>query len=347
MMSLCLSLFCTSCNNDTFKIEGTLPDMGNQAMHAIYVNEAGVQSVNCVVEEGKFIMEGISPNLTIVFLYDKNNNLLTKVAVKNGDKLKMKGTMKHKYLIEIKGNEITEDWNAFRRENHLLYSDDAESSTLDKKISEYVAVNGDKTASLLLLLYDYSDLNDTENIAKMLNQINEECRPANIMKAYAEMNAELSKKQTRSKFNSFELYNDKDSLVSFTPAKGKMSLLYFWGIDDKSHKDLIVELDSLYTDYKGKNQLQLADVMLDSDTTRWKRTLRREKKEWTHLWAVGGIMEKSVLDLEIKSTPVFLLLDSVGGQVYRGDSIGAVSDLIKNRLKKTDSKDKKNKKTEK
>lgn len=345
VISLLLSIVFASCSSDSFKIEGELPDVGNQALRAIYVNEAGVQSINSIVEEGKFTLEGISPNLTVLFLYDKNNNLITKVAVKNGDKLKIKGTVKHKYLIEMKGNNVTEDWNAFRKENHLLYSDEEETAVLDKKISEYIATNGDKTASLLLLLYDYSDLNDTESINNMLNQIKEEHRLANIMKAYAEMNAEISKKQTRSKFNSFEFYNEKDSLVSFMPMQGKLSLMYFWGIDDKSRKDLIIEIDTLYTDYKGKKQLQVADIMLDSDTTRWKRTLRREKKDWTHLWAVGGIMEKSVLDLEIKSTPVFLLLDSVGSQVYRGDSIEAVSKLIKNRLKKVESKDKKNKKT--
>lgn len=332
---------CASCNSDSFKLEGALSDVGERSLHAIYVNEAGVQKVVIPVEAGRFEMEGVSSNYTVLYLYNDGNKLLTKAVMKNGDKLKLRGTMKHNNLIEMKGSEVNEDWNNFRRDNHLLYEDGKEEQ-LYKKIEEYVEANGDKMSSLLLLLFDYGRLDDTKRVHELLNMIKEDARPASIMKVYTEMNAVLSwKGEPRTKFSSFKFHNEKDSVETLMPARSRMTLLCFWGLDDDSRNDIADGLDSLYYDYKEKKQLQIADIVLDSDTARWKRTLRREGGEWKHFWAVGGIMNKTIEDFQVRFTPEFMLLDSVGQPVYRGDSLSVVTEMVKAKLIKSDSKDKK------
>lgn len=342
--ALFLCFVFAGCSSDSFKLVGEIPDAGDQSLSAIYVNEAGVQTMTAPVVEGRFEMEGISPNYTVLYLYDGKKNLITKVVLRNGDKVELKGTLKHSALLDIEGNDAVEDWNKFRKENHLLYSEDGEEEALDNKIEEYIESNGDKMASLLLLLHDYSDLSDTKRVHELLNVIQEDKRPANLMKAYADMNAEMQKKSTRTKFHSFELYNEKDSLVLFMPLRSHVSVMYFWGVDDDGRKGVISEMDSLYKKYDDKKLLQIADVVIDSDTVRWKRILRREKKEWNHYWAVGGPVNKAIADLEIKSSPVLLVLDSIGQEIYRGDSIGAVTRLVKARLDKKSKESKKNKK---
>ena len=79
--------------------------------------------------------------------------------------------------------------------------------------------------------------------------------------------------------------------------------------------------------------------MRDSDTTRWKRSVRREKKKWKRYWAVGGMLNKSLKDVEIKSTPEFMVLDSVGQSVYRGDSIEVVVRLVEEKFGKKETKE--------
>lgn len=332
-----------SCSNDRFKIEGALSDAGKKTLRGVYVNEAGVQTQYATVEGNRFTFEGVSSMLTIFYIYTAQNKLLTKVVMKNGDGLKMRGTIKHNYLIEMKGSDENEDWNNFRRENHLLYQEE-KTKELDKKIEEYIKINGDKMASLLLLLSDYSSLDSSKHVHDLLNKIDEKVRSASILKAYTEMNASLTlTKEDRKKYHSFMLYNENDSLESFIPLRSNMTVLCFWVNDDESRTSIIKELDTLYTDYKKKNKLQIADIMLDSDTTRWKRTLRREKTDWKHYWAVGGIMNKSIKELMIKNTPEFIILDSIGQQLYRGDSISVVSRMVREHFKDIDPKDKKKK----
>lgn len=340
--SIWVSVLCfilMGCSNENFRIVGELPDAKEQSLSAIYVNEAGVQSVKIPIVEGRFELEGLSPNYTVLYLYDGKKNIITKIVLKNGDKIKIKGTLKHRALLDIKGNDVMEDWNKFRKENHLLYSEEGNETELDTKIEDYVENNGDKLASLVILLHDYSDLSNTERVHELLNMIKEEKREAQLMKAYADMNAELLKKSDRAQFHSFEFLNDKDSVQVFMPVRSKMSVIYFCSNDDADRKEIVTELDSLYSHYGDKKKLQVADVMLDSDTTRWKRSVRREKKKWKRYWAVGGMLNKSLKDVEIKSTPEFMVLDSVGQSVYRGDSIEVVVRLVEEKFGKKETKE--------
>lgn len=337
LVALCCCI--ASCSSETFKLEGELPDAGEQTLRAIYVNEAGVQTVMLPIVEGRFEMEGVSPSYTVLYLFDSKRKPITKVILKNGDKVKIKGTVKHSALLEIKGNDVVEDWNKFRKENHLLYSEEGNETELDTKIEDYVENNGDKLASLVILLHDYSNLSNTERVHELLNMIEEEKREAQLMKAYADMNAELLKKSDRAQFHSFEFLNEKDSVQVFMPVRSKMSVIYFCSNDDADRKEIVTELDSLYSHYGDKKKLQVADVMLDSDTTRWKRSVRREKKKWKRYWAVGGMLNKSLKDVEIKSTPEFMVLDSVGQSVYRGDSIEVVVRLVEEKFGKKETKE--------
>ena len=328
---LMVGLFLTACSNDTFKLVGEFPDGKDQSLLALYVNEAGLQEVNIPLVEGKFEFEGYSPNYTVLHLYNSKKKLITEVVIKNGEKVKMKGTLKHATLMEITGNDHVEDWNMFRKDNHLLYSEDNTEEERDKKIEAYIQANGDKMASLLILLYDYSDLENTERVHELLNMIKEECRPGNILKAYTDMNAEWIKKSEKTLFPHLEFYNEVDSFVSLSAVKSKATILYFYGVDD-DRKFVNTKLDSLCQAYDKKGQLQIADVMIDGDTLRWKRTVRREKRDWNRFIAVGGLMNQNVVDLNVKTTPKWVVLDSVGAKLYQGDSVECVIRAITERL---------------
>lgn len=341
---LSLFILLASCSNNNFIIEGVITDIGEHPVKAIYVNEAGVQRVNAPVESGRFKIEGVSPNYTMVQLFNFRNELITKVIMKNGDDLKLKGTLNHKYLIEMKGSDINEDWNNFRRENHTAYSEN-ETNIINTKIEKYIEANSNNIASLAMLLYDYNDLQNTEKVHKLFNSINEKARPASLMKAYADIKSlESKKKDNNRKWHSMQFYNENDSLEYFMPLRGKMSLLYFADKDEEQRKDIITTLDTLFYNYmrnpKGKKQLQIADIMLDSDTTSWKRTLRSEDTDWEHFWAVGGVMHPTISELLVKQTPYFIMLDSVGEVVYRGESIDSATLIINDRLVKMSEKEK-------
>jgi hypothetical protein len=293
----------------------------------------------------------------MVQLITNQNMLVTKILIKNGEKLQMKGTLRHNFLIDMRGSDENEQWNNFRRENHVLYSE-RKFDLLDTKIENYIKANPGEISSLALLLYDYNSLDSIARVRDLLNSIEEKARPASLLKAYADMNALRSDKvDNKRKWHSLQFYNENDSLESFMPLKGKLSLFYFWERDDDANKTVMTKLDSLYFNYmktpKGKTQLLIADVTLHSDTTSWKRALRSYDKDWEHFWAIGGVMNSTVSDLLVDGAPHFVMLDSVGGTLYRGKSLDEATSIIESRLVKMSEKekalerDKKKKKAEK
>lgn len=333
-VALMMGMAVSACSSDTFKVEGALSDAGKKPLRAVYVNEAGVQTVKVPVESGRFTIEGVSGDYTVVSLYNEQNKLLTNVVMRNGDKLKLRGTMKHNTLIEMKGSDVNEDWNNFRRDNHLLY-EEGKADLLDKKIEEYIEANTDKMASVLLLLYDYSALDSMVRVHELLTKINEQMRPASIMKAYTDINAILSvEKESKKKYNSLQFYNEKDSVVNFTPQRSKMSILYFYTMSDDGRKDILQELDSLQKDVTDKKRLQIADVLMEGDADRWKKALEKDESKRVHLFAVGGMMNKTLLKMQIHNTPTFMVFDSVGQPVYCGDSVNVATRLVRNRFPK-------------
>lgn len=342
MLWACVAL--CACSNDSFTIEGVLTDVGDRTVRAVYVNEGGVQSVTMVPENGRFKIVGVSPNYTVVHLYNQQNAVITKVVMKNGEDLKLKGTIRHNYLIEMKGEDVNEDWNAFRRENHVLYSENREDE-LNEKIEAYVKENPDKMASVALLINDYSLLDDSVKVHELLTGINEDVRHASLLKAYTDVNALMSVKaeDEKRKWISIKFYNQNDSIKELKADAGKMSVLYFWRTTDESHKDIVKELDSLYYNYmrtsKGKKQIQIADVVLDSDTAAWKRAIRNEDKDWQHFWAVGGHMNPTVSEMCVVKSPYFKVIDSMGQIAYSGDSISCVSALMKEKLEEMSDKE--------
>ena len=342
MLWACVAM--CACSNDSFTIEGVLTDVGERTVRAVYVNEAGVQSVTVVPEGGRFKITGVSPNYTVVYVYNQQNAVITKVVMKNGDDLKLKGTIRHNYLIEMKGEDVNEEWNEFRRENHVLYAENREEE-LNEKIEDYVKANPDKMASVALLINDYSLLDDSKKVHELLEGINEEVRHASLLKAYSDVNGEMPENDEDEKriWTSIKFYNQNDSIKELKPDAGKMSVLYFWRTTDESHKEIVEELDSLYYNYmrtsKGKKQIQIADVVLDSDTVAWKRVVRNEDKDWQHFWAVGGHMNPTVSEMGVVKSAYFKVIDSMGHVVYSGDSISSVSDLVKEKLEEMSDKE--------
>ena len=75
LVALCCGI--VSCSSETFKLEGELPDAGEQTLRAIYVNAAGVQTVMLPIAEGRFEMEGVSPSYTVLYLFDSKRKPIT------------------------------------------------------------------------------------------------------------------------------------------------------------------------------------------------------------------------------------------------------------------------------
>ena len=331
--SLIVVLLCpTACSSVHFSIEGIIADGGTQNVRIVYPTDDGFECEWVTMHDGQFAYQGASEELVPVWVCNQQKKLIAAVLVKNGDDVKIEGSLTAPYSTKVRGTDVNEQWSEFIVSHSDDFSNENHAAT-DAAIEEFIGANPSNVVSTLLLMYNYSDLTDKKKIDALLAKIEIEARPESVMRGFyamQSMRADISEKE---RMATMTLWSDRDSMENVRPYGNTLSIYYFWNPDDRMRyndfhaiKDFDKELDS--------KRLQIVDVNLDSDTLRWKSILRNDSASWRRYWAVGGVVNNYVRNLSISSTPYYILSDSTGNILYHGDNFAAARKLIENKLGK-------------
>ena len=154
---LTTAMMFAACSSDSFRLEARIEGLGTQNVQIVYATSDGVQSDWVTANDDRLSYEGFAPELTVLQVLDSDNRLIARMAVKNGDKLKFRGTLTDPMGIEFKGSDASEEWSKFIKENKELY-DAGNQPMLDIAIEKFIRENPDNVVSTLLLLFDYGSL---------------------------------------------------------------------------------------------------------------------------------------------------------------------------------------------
>lgn len=94
----------------------------------------------------------------------------------------------------------------------------------------------------------------------------------------------------------------------------KVTLLSLWASPQNNRSALIGQSQMI------DKSIRMIDVLTESDTLRWHRTIADAPKGWQHYWAPGGPLEQGIQTLGITSLPWYAVTDSTGLVVYSGSS---------------------------
>lgn len=315
-----ITLVATSCKDEFFTIEGNFSDGGTQNIRALYVTDyETLQSEWITMTNGHFNLTGINYDWTVVYLINNKKDIIARAAVKNGDNITITGSMSDPRHITVEGNDANEEWNQFMVQNAALYSS-TDRALLNHAIEKYVDANPGRISSTLLLLNDYANLPNTTNVDTLFKRISIDARPSGLVNNYFALSQQLDREKSRNNIPSLMLYSSQDTITTIITARYKATLMYFWNKKD-DRKNAIGQLKQLYGRHEEKGRLQIVDIMMSPDSTGWKKTLERDSTEWNHYWAPGGTLNRNLVNININSTPYYIVVTSMGKQLYRGNSI--------------------------
>ena len=319
---LAVMLLVVSCKDEFFTIDGTFADGGTQNIRIMYVTDyETLQSEWVTMADGHFELTGMNQDWTVVYIVNNRKDIIARAAVKDGDEIEIAGSMADPYHVAVEGNDATEEWNRFMIENAALYMM-PDRTQLNQAIEKYVNSNPDRISSTLLLLNDYANISGTTDVDTLFKRISMEARPAGLVNNYFALSQQLDKEKSDKNIPSVMLYNSEDTITTITMARFKATLLYFWDKKDSQRREAIKDLKELYSRHGGdKGRLQIDDIMMSPDSTRWKKTLEGDSTRWKHYWAPGGALSRNLVNMSIEGTPYFILTTSVGKQLYRGSSL--------------------------
>lgn len=323
-----LGIIATACSSQ-FKIEGNIKNLGNQNVLMVWATADGVKEVRTVAADGKFQFKGATPDPALVAIYDSQSKLIAHFVMEDGDHVQLRGDLNDRHAIEVKGTDVNERWYDFIAEHRTQY-DDFSHHALDAAIEKYVAENPSDLLSTLLLMVDYSQLNNQQKMTQMLSKISAEAKPEWLMRTYTRLTAK--KPKAGAKVTSLLLLEDTGDFGSLSATTAKATLLYLW-VNNSSHNSEASGVTKLAEEYTDKSQLQIADIYIDPDTASWRAYTKNDGSTWRHFWAPEGPLNSQLKPLCVSSTPLYVVTDSVGNVKYNGGDITEATSTLHKILK--------------
>lgn len=326
LVLLGFSTIFTCCGNH-FSVQGQIAGLGNQNIHVIFASTAGVNDFYTMTKNDRFELKGEAGDWTVVAIFDGQNQPLATLVFNKGDNLKIKGDMTQRHNLRVEGNDLNEEWYQFRAEHASQYRD-GNPEGRDTAIEKYVKGNPSNILSTVLLLFDYSQLNNKAKIDRMLAKLEPDAKPSALLTSYTALMGKKRKPVTT--LLPLVLLESKGDFSTYSPTTSQASLLYLWNVDT-GHSTAIASMKQLAGSFGSR--LQVGDICLEPDSMVWQSIVKRDATTWRHYWAPEGPLNRQLINLDIRFTPHFVVTDSLGNICYNGNRLHEAEKQVKSLLR--------------
>lgn len=303
-----------SCSGGHFRLKASIKGLGQQNVRVVYTAADGsIHDLWVMAQSDQFEVEGDCASPSLFMVFNSMNVPIFTTVVSNGDDVEVEGKVVSPNELKIGGSETAMKWAEFVAAHKSQYLTPG-NPALNTAIEKYVKENPKSLVSTLLVLVDYTPASP-DAVDKLLNSIDDSAKPAVLLQSYNTMKSRMPKAATTIKsLNLLELNSQDYEAAVFTGSKP--SLVLFWDkpMGEQAHRAAIDEMKMIDAE-----RVQLIDVNIDVDSMGWSGAIKRDATTWKHYWAPGAMMNSSLLDLRIISTPTIIVTDSTGRQLYRGD----------------------------
>lgn len=305
LLAICSLILTTGCGGKKpYRIDGTVEGLGTQNLTVIYHDGNALKVFTTNAVDSKFHIEGMADEPVAIELYDNQRNRIGCVVARNGEEITVKYKVGDRNYMEAKGNKLSAELAEFLQKNGNNLN-----SAIERRLTTMVA----DELSELLAGYYYDINADASRADSLLRLADSESRIGDVMLQYkGEMASRLASAPV--KIESMRLLSTADSMMSYKPST-KTNTLYIF-TDIYAMPDSIVE----YADSVAKD-IQVASIRLSTDSFGWHKDAARFSKRVTHLWAPGGVADSELRRLNIPQVPYFVVADSTGAQIYRGNTL--------------------------
>ena len=317
-----------ACSSDSFKVDGEIANLDGTTIRVIFQSDSDVvdEQVN-VDKKGHFTFTGAAAQPALVSILDNKGETMATVVAVNGDHLKLKGDAGKPMGIKVKGNKVNEEWQLFRDEHAVFYTD-KNPSRLNAAIEKYVHDHPDDLLSTVLLVADYSDYSDGDKMDKIFKSIDIKVRPESLTQAV--VSNTRKKKGALPRLMTLNLIKHG---AGFEEIKltDRVTILAMWANPQPNRQELATKIRGIIEPSDSK--IDVIDILTESDTLKWHKTIAGE--DWLHYWAPGGPLEQGIQLLGITTMPWFAVTDSTGLVVYSGPNFDEAKKSALDNIKPT------------
>lgn len=315
------AILLTACtDNEQFRVNGVIEGNPTLNLRVGYYAEGAYQTQITAAREGKFEFFGSSKQPTLVEVLDYEYRPLARLYATNGETFEIELNRDKPLDARITGNDITERWSKFLRDNQDALKGPADSA--NAVIARYVASHPADIVSTLLMVTAYNAADDAAAADSVLSLIEPQARPSTLTESFNYMLQRLVTDEAADTIAPLRYADRADSAKIFDPADKALSLIAF-ATGGKFRDDSIGAV-------AGQNRR----AQKHTDTRNRPRAIckypqgalrhaRLAGRAYT-----GGLAGAGVEHLGIPAEPYFIVTDSAGAQLLRTPSPGKAKALI-------------------
>lgn len=322
-----LSVIMTACGGgDSFRIKGKVEGLGTRNLRFYYYDGKTLQVGLASAINDEFNFEGRSDEETLITIVVNQTNVLTHLIAENGDDIELNMSINGDKDVTVKGNDDAQSLVAFIASNAKVL-DSKNTSSINDLIEKQIASKPDSKISAALFAIYYDSSVNPVHADSVLMTMSEDILNSRFIAGYQSMLARFESEKMSEPIMPLTMYCEKDSMTTFNPKNSVRNLLVF-SLGADSRRDVIKPaIDSLARKYD-KKKLAIVNIGLENDTAAWKSTIKEEPMAGLNLWMPGSVANPVIRRLNISRIPMYILCDSTGRQIYRGESLKIVCDSL-------------------
>lgn len=322
-ISLLLSLlFLAACGKKEFVVEFSLPqDVDANYKLTYYASDkrGGIMMESAVaITAGKGEFKGQTINPTLIYLQAGARNQPLAVYVERGETVKISGADRDPATWKVEGNEINEEWSAWRNANARILSG-GDPVEINRAVAAYVAAHESSPLSALLLLTTYSRADDETGFRRMWLSLKDDAASEKWASLAGRADQPSRLAPTPGRLKEMVMRSMQNGVDTIRPDSVAATILVFWNGGDDRRSELMDSVKALAKEFSDSSKRVIADVCLDSDSIGWRMQTRRDTlKGVARLWTPAGLADTRLMTLGVGRAPFFIVFSPDGHQRYRG-----------------------------
>lgn len=269
--------------------------------------------------DGKFSFTGSSKKPALLTVTTAQRTVLAHLVVKNGDAIELKLNSADPLFMEVKGNKISAEYADFLKLNHDILSN-RDNDEINRLIEKLITENNKRLSTTVAFLLHYEFRDCPSRADSILNLIDSDARPTQFIAGYRSQLDRFDKETESGIIEPFTMFCSDDTLTTFNPAGARRSLLVFTKGTSARLDSINAAIDSIAPE-KNDSTAAVINISLDTDTATWKQTLADAPARGLNLWAPGAVSSTRLHRFAITRLPMFIVTDSIGNCLYRGESV--------------------------
>ena len=312
-------LIAAACSSPSeVSITGEIEGAGSADVVVTYFARGGVQRKSVTANDGRFTVNFESSTSTLAMVTLDDGRLIAPLVVANGDKIDLKANVDDPSKLKVTGSEQSELIARWVADNSALLRQ-SNDSLVNRAVADFVGKNTDRLASTAVLITYFRSAGNEVTADSLFSLLSGQARAAEVVQGFNSVVSAQQVSSVRGNLPYMTLYERCDSTINFYPGAHAVNLLCFVN-DDRSQRTEATGMLRRLTDSLSEKRFYGLELSAAPDSATWIESLEIKAPEWDQVWLMASVGTPAVRELAIPRLPYYIVADSTGRQLYRGQS---------------------------